>query len=163
MANKLQYFKLGDQAQFFYDPQSGLEVKPNAVVAVGFTKRQTKKFKVALANGHIKQATVDEYDEYLKMLEEKDAEAAKVVKKATKSQAAEAKAQAEAEAAEGSEEEETDEDGDDLPTQAELEDMTREQLNAQALIETDMEESEIEDLRKKADVIEVIIDARNEA
>jgi hypothetical protein len=60
---KIDYIKLGDKANFFYDPTSGLKVLPGQVIKVDAEKvKANLKLNKALKSGHLEYADENDYD-----------------------------------------------------------------------------------------------------
>jgi hypothetical protein len=61
----MKYLKLGEKASSFFDPNTQVLIRGNEVVAFERIP-QSKKLTVALAQGHVVRATVEDYETYTK-------------------------------------------------------------------------------------------------
>jgi hypothetical protein len=105
----MKYFKLGKTAHIFWDPKSGLKITNKQISAIKDAKI-TKRVREAVANGHITEATLEEYEKYQESIEtSRNPKTPQPIVKIS----------------EGGEGEGEDEDDDD---DLELEDMTKDQL-----------------------------------
>jgi len=70
MAKKeFRYFKLGDKASTFVDPKSGVQlVNKQAVKVLAANADGSKTLQNAIEGGHVKELSLEEYNEHLEEL-----------------------------------------------------------------------------------------------
>jgi hypothetical protein len=60
---KVNYIKLGEKANFFFEPASGLKVLPGQVIKIDEEKaKANSRINKALKSGHLEYADESEYD-----------------------------------------------------------------------------------------------------
>lgn len=65
--SKKTHVKLGDNAQIFHDPTTGLKVLPNKVVELSSKQKRSKKILKALKGGHLDYCQPEEEQEEKKV------------------------------------------------------------------------------------------------
>ena len=58
----MQYVKLGEKASMFYDPTTQVKVMPGMAVGITNREKESKKFKRAVAAGHLEKISKDDAD-----------------------------------------------------------------------------------------------------
>jgi hypothetical protein len=64
MASK-KFIKLGEKAESFQCPTTGITVLKGEVVAINLLQSTSKKISMALKGGHLEKATEEEYDNFI--------------------------------------------------------------------------------------------------